>query len=519
VATPFRKPRALVVLAHFDDARNPEGRPRFIPQGVGHAVLAGAFDPGHVDVVLYSEFHSGPLLDEALLSWPDMLVLTGVTSAFDRMRQLAAYARTKSPGCVVVAGGPAVRNLPLASANVFDYACQGDVEELMDVVTAVFGPAAAAAIMTPRFDLLTWVSPVNYAETSRYCNFRCSFCSLTAEKREYANYDLDFIERQIRGYREKKIVLFIDNNFFGNNRLAFGRKLDLLQGLYKEGIMPGWIALVTSDFFAHPGNVTRVKRAGCLGLFCGVESFSPAQIESYNKKQNLLTGQVEMIRTCLEEGIVFQYGLIFDPAAQSRNEMEEELDFVLRCGDIPLPAFLSLTIPLLGTPHFEETAKVDGFLPLAKLRDMDGFTLMTRPRENLEAVLPFVRQLAKLDGRARAIARHGVGFWWRYRRTLSGYQMGTLLLNSARLCLPGLINGRRTRVQGQDERLTYVTTTQPLGPLYRPAFRVPERLAGHFLPTMITDTNGRLEPAIGENLAARDPVRAAPRAGRKPRVL
>ncbi|MBV9077744.1 MAG: hypothetical protein JO048_09685, partial [Methylobacteriaceae bacterium] len=53
------KPRALVVLAHFDDTRNPNGRPNFVPQGVGHAVLAGAFDRDRVEVAIYSEFHSG----------------------------------------------------------------------------------------------------------------------------------------------------------------------------------------------------------------------------------------------------------------------------------------------------------------------------------------------------------------------------------------------------------------------------------------------------------------------------
>ena len=493
------KPRALVVLAHFDDTRNPEGRPRFIPQGVGHAVLAGAFDSERVDIVLYSEFHSGPLLDERLLSWPDMLVLTGVTSAFDRMRQLAAYVRVKAPGCVVVAGGPAIRNLPLASARTFDYACDGDVEELIAIAADVFGPHLAATALT----LLAWKSPVNYAETSRYCNFRCSFCALTGERRHYVNYDLDFIERQLRGYRDKKIVLFVDNNFYGSSRSAFDRKLDRLAALHEEGVVPGWIALVTSDFFARPENLARAKRAGCLGLFCGVESFRSDRIAAYDKRQNLIMPQVDMVRTCLEAGIVFQYGLIFDPASQRREEMEAELDFVVGCSVIPPAGFPQPDDPLLGTPHFEQTASARGFLPLAKLRDMDGFTLMTHPKDGLDAVLPFVRKLAKLDGRAHQIARHGFGFWRRYRGVLSGRQMGSLLMNSARLCLPGFVNGRRTATAAEDERLTYVTTTQPLGPLYRPAFPLPGRFEDHFSPTMITDRAGRLEPEIAENLAAR----------------
>ena len=267
------KPRVLIVVAHFDDTRNPNGRPNFIPQGLGHAYLAGVFNSKNVAVRIYSEFHSGPLRDEQIFAWPDMLVLTGVTSAFDRMRQLAAYARTKSPGCVVVAGGPAVRNLPISSAAAFDYASQGDIEELADIVLDVLGPDAVADVMLPRFDLLTWKSPVNYVETSRYCNFRCNFCALTAERRNYKIYDLDYVEHQIRSYRQRKPVLFIDNNFYGNNRSMFFQKLDLLKDLVKENLLPGWIALVTCDFFSDPQNVVRARQSGCIGLFSGIESF------------------------------------------------------------------------------------------------------------------------------------------------------------------------------------------------------------------------------------------------------
>jgi len=60
------------------------------------AFLAGAFSPNLCEVKLYNEQFSGPLESEALLSWPDMLVLTGLNTAFDRMLHLTAYARTKN---------------------------------------------------------------------------------------------------------------------------------------------------------------------------------------------------------------------------------------------------------------------------------------------------------------------------------------------------------------------------------------------------------------------------------------
>ena len=455
-----------------------------------------------MEVRIYSEFHSGPLEDEKAFAWPEMLVLTGVTSSFDRMRHLAAYARTKSPGCVIVAGGPVVRSLPLSAAAIFDYACHGDVEDLAEIAREVFGPDARSLHYMPRFDLLSWRSPVNYVESSRYCNFHCTFCSLTGEARPYRSNDLGYVEAQIRAYKSRKIVLFLDNNFYGNNRSFFLGKLDLLRRLRDEGLVPGWIALVTSDFFLDPLNLGRVRDAGCLGLFSGVESFNANQLRRYNKKQNLTGPQVQTIKNCLEAGIVFQYGLIFDPTSQSVREMQDELSFVFDCHSIPLPAFLSLTIPLLGTPYFQRCVDERMLLPLTKLRDMDGFTLVTKSIDEVDKIVPFVRGMSQLEGYGSRVIMHNLRFWRTYRRALSMRQMTALLANSARLCLPRIIHNRTHPWERPVEDLTYVTTTQPLGPLYRPAFPIDSRYEDYFTPTMVTDREGHLDERIAANMAS-----------------
>lgn len=498
-------PRILVVLAHFDETRNPYGRPNFVPQGVGHAFLAGAFNRTGAQVKIYSEFHSGPLQDEKLLSWPDMLVLTGVTSSFDRMRQITAYARTLAPHVVVVAGGPVVRNLPALSRSIFDYACVGDIEELRDVAREVFGEGAIAPRMDPRFDLLNWRSPVNYAESSRYCNFRCSFCALTGEGRRYQKYDLEYIESQIISQKDdKKYLLFIDNNFYGNNLSTFHAKLDLIRDLWHHRYFKGWLALVTGDFFKQADNLQKARDAGCIGLFSGVESFDDEQLKRYQKKQNLTTPQLESIEACLRFGIAFHYGMIFDPSTQQLPAMHRQLEFVLRDHKIPLPSFLSLTIPLTGTPFFYECLADNRFLPNAKLRDMDGFTLMTRPLDPIDQVVPFIRQLANMRGSAFEILKHCYKFYRTYRRDLSSRQMATFMGNGARLSCPAVIHNRRHCIGQFKEKnnLTYITTSQPLGPLYRPSIPVSESFRDHFTPTMITDESGNLHEMVADDLGS-----------------
>ncbi|MDW4498814.1 hypothetical protein R5H30_12535 [Sulfitobacter sp. D35] len=494
----FRKPRVLVVVAHFDEMRQYGGRPNFFPQAMGHAFLAGAFHRDRVDIRLYSEVHSGPIEALDQLAWPDMVVLTGVTAAFDRMRHITAHVRVLNPRATVVAGGPAVRNLPRLSAEIFDICCLGDIEELREVAGDMFGTRAQAPEMLPRFDLLGWKSPVNYVETSRYCNFRCSFCALTGEGRPFQSYSLDYVEYQIRAQPRGRYVLFIDNNFYGCARPHYRARLDLLRRLWKEGLFKGWIALVTNDFYAKGRNLAEARAAGCVGLFSGVESLDAGQLAKYGKRQNLAVPQLSAIEDCLNAGLVYHYGLMFDPASEPLEKMQDQLDFIIGHDRVPMPAFMSLTIPLLGTPEFRRTLEAGQMLPGARLRDMDGVTMVTRPLDPMPQVTEFIARINDLSWARGRVLHRSARFWRRYRRPLSHAQMANLLFNGLRLALPGFGRNNLTWLPGraQAEPRTFDTRTQPLGRLYAPLIDLPGHLRGHFEPTLVTDASGGLHPDL-----------------------
>lgn len=489
----FPRRRVLVVNCYLDYSRQPIRRPNKFPQAVGPIYLAGACARELCEVRCYDEVSSGPLTDPSLLGWPDMLVLTGLTHCFDRMLHLTAYARTKNPKVIVVGGGPAVRSLPLLAEKFFDYSCLGDIEELRDVLTAVWGAAYAAEQMRPRFDLAYWIKLISHVETTRYCNFHCSFCSLTGEGRAYQTYDLDNIRGQIMGAGKRRKLLFVDNNFYGNDRAHFQRRIDLIKELRAAGQFRNWAALVTNDFFNKQENLTLAKESGCELLFSGVESFDDKWLRTFNKLQNTSTPQVEMISRCLNAGIIFCYGLMLDISTRTIADVRRELRFITGTPEITLPAFITLAIPILGTPYFYECLNARTILPNTKLRDMDGITIVQETLDPIAEAVEFVRDAEHFRGLRRRVIRHSWRFFNLYRKKLNPLQMSigieqglllsahTLMTSTAAL---GWIKKGRTR--------TYVSTTEPLDDAYTPAFRVDSRYRSYFQPTMVTDKTGHL---------------------------
>jgi len=465
---------------------------------MGPVFLAGAFASELCDVRLYNEVDSGPLTDEGALEWPDMLVLTGLTNTFDRMLHLTAYARTKNPRVIVVAGGPTIRALPLLAERFFDYCCLGDIEELREVVVDVWGKEFLAEEMLPRYDLAYWMRRMGYAETTRYCNFHCSFCSLTGEGRSYRTYPLEYLRQQVLALGKRNHVLFIDNNFYGSDRGHFLARMELIAEMREAGYLKNWGALVTSDFFHKDENLKLAHQAGCELLFCGVESFDTDWLLKAQKTQNTNVPQVNLIKKSLDAGIVLVYGLMLDLAHRTIADLRREIEFITRTPEITLPSFVTLPVPLLGTPLFFELAAKGAFLPRTKLRDMDGSTLVLKTIDPLHEAVAFLREMLSLRGYRRRVLKHSWHFLQRYRAKLTKAQLLFSLTNAALLCAYSLATSptQLAAPSAKGRRRTHVSTTEILDGVYTPAFRVDSRYEHYFKPTMVTDEAGNLSKEI-----------------------
>lgn len=493
------KPRILIVNCYSDNHLHARGNRLFAPQSMVTGVLAGQLDPATVDLRVWCEFKDGPFQNLADLAWPQMLVLSGLNTAFDRMRHLCAYARVMNPSICVVAGGPAVRMLPRLSHRYFDHVCTGDAEQIADVVEDVFGAGRRQLEPTPRFDLMNWAGPLGYAETSKNCNFRCSFCAMTAEGRPFKQHDLAYIERQLRPQAHRRCIMMLDQNFFGGPRDGVAQRLACLQRLHEQGLLKGWSALVTADFFKDTENLAKFKQAGCIGFFTGVESFDPAQISAYNKKQNLAVPQLQTIHRCLDAGLVFHYGLVFDLYERSVAEVMTELEILLSEPRITLPSFLSLAIPLLGTPLFKARLQQRALLPNLKLRDMDGRSVMTRTVDAPEVATAFARRLdAGLLPKHR-LALRAASLLWHSAFKLTPIALTSALADVLAMAYPRLGSAGRDGFRLSGGARSYFASTEPTGTLYRPQMAMPLRYQGHFEPLYVTDNGGELHAALADD--------------------
>jgi hypothetical protein len=476
---------------------------------MGPAFLAGGLNAALWDVRLYNEMSDGPLEDPRLLAWPDLVVLTGLTTALDRMRHVTAYVRTLAPRALVVGGGHAVRAFPRFCRTFLDVACLGDVEEIREVVAGEFGARYASDEVVPRFDLAHWTHGIGYAESSRYCNFRCSFCTLTAEGRRYAPYPVAALKRQFAALGRRNSLVFLDNNFYGSDRHSFSARLECIREAHAAGHFNRWSALVTGDFFLRPENLAAVHEAGCRALFCGVESFDANWNAQQNKRQNGVRPQTEIIRECLEAGVVFLYGLMLDFTTRRISELDAELDLILSHPEVTLPAYLSLPIPLPGTPFFYRCLDAALILPHTRVRDLDPTTISLRPLDPLPEVARFADRLQNMAGYRTRIARHTAGFVRRYWRHLGPGLMPFAIASAALLCAPLAVSGAR-RLGARSPPRTFVSTTECLDDFYRPAFTVASRFQSYFTPLMLTDERG--QPA--EEVAADVEAARAPRTAR-----
>lgn len=183
--------------------------------------------------------------------------------------------------------------------------------------------------------------------TSRGCPFSCDFCSKPVFGNDFrartASNVADEIEEVISlGYSR---IWFADDCF----TLDRERLIGICDEIIKRGLKIGWECLSRVDTL-DPETVDKMKQAGCLRMFFGIESGNDS-ILALMKKQ-ITTKQVyKALFLCKESGI--KAGAFFIVGYPGEND-KTVLETIKFASSLPLD-YLSFTLPypIPGTALYE----------------------------------------------------------------------------------------------------------------------------------------------------------------------
>lgn len=203
------------------------------------------------------------------------------------------------------------------------------------------------------------VASLPYASTvaSRGCPFNCHFCSTPATwgrgwRRFSVTRFVDELEWMVRdlGYR---VIDFSDDIFTTNQKWT----VQVCKEIVRRELPILWYACTRVDCVS-PETLTWMKRAGCLFVSYGIESFSSNVLDALNKRtsKDRIRRAVEMTH---EAGLATEYLLIVGSPGESDSTIHETLDFISETK--PLIVSPSILTIFPGTELYSR-AKANGFM-------------------------------------------------------------------------------------------------------------------------------------------------------------
>jgi len=248
----------------------------------------------------------------------DLVGITVLTVTAQRAYEIADTFRAR--GVKVILGGIHPSVLPEEASQHADAVVIGEAEgiwsNLIDDFKAnklqrVYKLRERPSLLSlpiPRRDLFADAAYFvrHTISTTRGCPYSCSFCSVTAFfGHTYRCRPVEEILKEIETFDERKPIGFVDDNIVGNPKFA----KELFRALVPYKIKWGAQASVT---IARDDELLKLAAAsGCIALFIGFESLSPANLAAVGKRINVVDEYENVIRKVHSHGIAIHGFFIF----------------------------------------------------------------------------------------------------------------------------------------------------------------------------------------------------------------
>jgi len=343
--------RLLLVAPTVQPERYPKGGYGFRVSNYNLPLIA-ALTPGDVEIRIIDECVEPIVFDQNY----DLVGITVNTPLAPYSYELAA--RFRAHGSKVVLGGIHPSVLPIEGLQHADSVVVGEAEPVWNQLVDDFragklqpiyrAPQAAMdRIPSPRWDLTrSRRYIVNRSLTAtRGCVYSCEFCSIfSAVGPGFRTRPVADVVRDIQEGGSRRLV-FWDDNLIAHRPYA----RNLFAALAPLRVR--WVSQATFNFTEDEGLMLLAYRAGCRGIFLGIESLSDTSLREANKSFNHVAKYREGIRKLHDHGIGVSAGFVFGFDHDDRTVFERTLEFAEETG-IDACNFKILT-PYPGTPLYD----------------------------------------------------------------------------------------------------------------------------------------------------------------------
>jgi len=391
---------------------------------LGIAYIAAVLEEGGVDVKIIDaaalEMEWDTLKKEIENYSPDVVAITALTPTINKALKTAKIAKKTCPNANIVMGGyhPTFTYTELLKNDFIDIVILGEGEYTMlelvktlekggdlkevkgiackdfttpprDIIKDIDSLPFPARHLLPmdEYKVLNIKLPTGTLISGRGCPFNCSFCASSAmhgRKMRFrsAQNIVDEIEHLISDY-DAEMIAFMDDTF----TLRPERVIEICDEIKKRDLDFFWGCTARVDTVSK-SLLEKMREAGCITIFYGVESADQQLLDGMNKKISVdkirnafkLTKEADM-RTIASVAI----GMPGD----TKENIEKTINFVK---DLDASyAIFSLATPYPGTAFYNEARAND----LIKVNDWSKYTLLSPVLETVDCSLEELKKLQK----------------------------------------------------------------------------------------------------------------------------
>lgn len=395
---------------------------------LGIAYMAGVLQENNIDVeILDASAEDMDFKDvekELLKRKPDLVALTALTPTIGRALETAQVVKETLPDSIVVMGGyhPTFNFIETLEDENVDIVIRGEGEYIMlnlvqalenqsslhDVKGIVFEDKNSKEIVVnpeapliqdldelpfpalnllpmKKYRLLDMDTHMTTMITTRGCPMQCSFCSSAAmhgkkiRERSVENI-VDEIEYLKTNY-DIDTIAFMDDTFTLKKR----KVMAICDEILKRNIEIMWGCTSRVDTLDEK-LLKKMKEAGCITIFIGVESADQQQLD--NMCKNTTIAKIEnAFKIAHKLKIRTIASVALGMPGDTKEIMNKTVKFVHKLK--PNYAIYNLATPYPGTRFYKEAFEKN----LIKIKDWSKYTLITPILETIDCSLNDMRKI------------------------------------------------------------------------------------------------------------------------------